>query len=86
MGGAKQNRRGKARDERSPACGVPGVIVSRQSVKGRNYFIERGANLGALPPFLPVATDIIGQPGATTFTDTNAFGAGPFFYRVGVQK
>jgi hypothetical protein len=52
---------------------------------GLNYFLERAANLGAQPPFFPLATNIIGQPGTTTFTDTNAGGAGPFFYRVGVQ-
>ena len=70
----------------SPASGAPGVIVSWQSVSGLNYFLERGTDLGAQPPFLPLATNIVGQPGTTTFTDTNAVGAGPFFYRVGVQE
>ena len=70
----------------SPATGAPGVIVSWQSVSGRNYFLERGTHLGAQPAFLPLATDIVGQPGTTTFTDTNAVSAGPFFYRVGVQE
>ena len=70
----------------NPATGAPGVIVSWQSVSGRNYFLERGTHLGAQPAFLPLATDIVGQPGTTTFTDTNAVSAGPFFYRVGVQE
>ena len=70
----------------SPASGASGVIVSWQSVGGLNYFLERGTDLGAQPPFLPLATNIVGQPGTTTFTDTNAVGAGPFFYRVGVQE
>lgn len=70
----------------SPASDVPGVVVSWQSVGGVNYFLERGTNLAVQPPFLPLSTNIAGQPGTTTFTDTNAIGPGPFFYRVGVQE
>jgi len=62
------------------------VIVSWQSVSGINYFLDRVTQLGAQPSFLPLAINIVGQPGPTTFTDTNAAGAGPFFYRVGVQE
>jgi hypothetical protein len=69
-----------------PASGAPGVVVSWQSVSGLNYFLQRGTGVGGQPPFLPLAANIVGQPGTTTFTDTNAVGAGPFFYRVGVQE
>jgi hypothetical protein len=70
----------------SPASGALGVIVTWQSVSGLNYYLERRTDLGAQPPFLPLATNIVGQPGTTTFTDTNAVGAGPFFYRIGVRE
>jgi hypothetical protein len=60
------------------------VTVSWQSVAGVNYFLKRSANLAS--PFTLVATNIIGQAGTTTYGDTNATGAGPFFYRVGVNS
>ncbi len=69
----------------SPTPAVSGVAVTWQSVNTRTYFLERSANLGAQPAFLPLATNIQGQTGTTTFTDTNAIGSGPFFYRVGVR-
>ena len=53
-----------------------------QSVSGVNYFLERSANL--VSPLTPFATNILGQAGTTSYADTNATGAGPFFYRVGV--
>jgi hypothetical protein len=59
------------------------ATVTWQSVAAVNYFLERSTNLGS--PFALIATNIIGQAGTTTYTDTNAVGAGPFFYRVGVK-
>jgi hypothetical protein len=43
-------------------------------------------NLTASPTFTPLATNILGQTGTTSFTDTNAVGAGPCLYRVAVEK
>ena len=60
------------------------VTVTWQSVVGVNYFLERSTNLWASPPFTLLAPNLPGQPGTTSFTDTSAFGTGPFFYRVGV--
>ena len=47
-----------------------------------NYVLERSANPKS--PFTLLATNILGQAGATSYPDTNAAGPGPFFYRVGV--
>ena len=63
---------------------VSGVTVSWQSVAGVNYILECSTNLSATQCFTSVAMNLPGQPGKTTYTDTNATGAGPFFYRVGV--
>ena len=47
-----------------------------------SYLVARSANLAV--PFTLVATNILGQVGTTTYADTNAAGAGPLLYRVGV--
>ena len=60
------------------------VTVSWPSLAGVNYFLERSTNLSATPSFTSLVTGIPGQPTTTTYTETNAVGVGPFFYRVGV--
>jgi hypothetical protein len=60
------------------------VTVTWQSVAGVNYFLERSTNLNL--PFTLLAAGIPGQSGMTTYTDSNAVGVGPFFYRVGVSN
>ncbi len=59
-----------------------GVRVSWQSVAGANYFLNFTTDLAS--SFTTIATNIAGQPGTTSYADTNAIGPGPFFYRVGV--
>jgi hypothetical protein len=58
-------------------------MVNWQSVAGVDYLLERSANLAT--PFTLLATNIVGQKGTTSYADTNATGAGPLFYRVGVR-
>ncbi|MCX6929468.1 MAG: hypothetical protein NT154_40575 [Verrucomicrobia bacterium] len=60
------------------------VTATCQNVTGVSYFLERSSNLSALPPFTPLATGIPGQSGTTSYSDTNADGLAPLFYRVGV--
>jgi hypothetical protein len=60
------------------------ITVTWQSVAGVNYFLERSTNLASSPLFTPLGANIPGQPGTTTYTDTNAAGASPHFYRAGV--
>ena len=67
------------------ATGHSGVTLSWPSSSTRNYFLQVSTNLAAHPAFLTLATNIIGQAGATIFADTNLPGTLPRFYRVGVQ-
>jgi len=60
------------------------ATVTWQSVAGVSYFLERSTNLGSIPPFTLLAPNLPGQPGSTSFTDTNAASLAPLFYRVGV--
>jgi hypothetical protein len=62
-----------------------GLAVSWQSMNNRTYLVQCSTNLSAVPAFVTIQSNIVGQSGTTTYTDTNAVGNGPFFYRVGVQ-
>jgi hypothetical protein len=67
----------------SPSITGTKLTVTWQSVAGVNYFLVRSTNPAA--PFTLLATNILGQAGTTSYTDTNATAPGPCFYRVGVK-
>jgi hypothetical protein len=68
-----------------PAAGGSGIVVTWQSVSGTNYYVQSATDLSVQPAFTTIQSNIVGQIGTTSYTDTNAVGPGPFFYRVGVQ-
>jgi len=62
------------------------VTVTWESVAGVNYYLLRSTNLSAQPPFGLVVSNLAGQAGVTTYTDTNAASLAPLYYRVGVGE
>jgi hypothetical protein len=62
------------------------VTVTWQSEAGVRYFLERGTNLAGHPAFSLLATNVLGQADTTTYTDTNAAGLSPRFYRLGIGE
>ena len=69
----------------APAPAGTNLTLAWPSATGRSYVLECSTNLGAAPPFFPLATNLPGQPGTTRFTVTNAAAAPPRFFRVGVE-
>jgi hypothetical protein len=61
------------------------LAVTWQSATGVIYFVERSTSLPFQRVFTPLATNIAGQVGTTTYIDTNAVVAEPAFYRVGIN-
>ena len=67
----------------NPASSGTNIVVTWQSVTNISYFLQRSPDLSP-GSFQPLATNIPGQSGTTSYTDTNAPAPGPWFYRVGV--
>ena len=68
----------------TPESDGTNVTVRWTSVTGVTYYVLRSTDLGPSLPFRLLATNIIGQTGTTSYTDTNATSLSPRFYRVGV--
>jgi len=64
---------------------LTGTTLTWQSVSNRTYFLQRSGDLLAQPAFSTIQSNIIGQSGTTSYTDTNSVETGPFFYRIGIQ-
>lgn len=58
------------------------VIFSWQGVAVVSYFLQWRTNPSSSSPFMPLATNLIDQPGITTFTHTNPPPSARCFYRV----
>lgn len=67
------------------ATNTSAIVISWQSVSNRTYFLQRATNLSPPTTFSTIQSNIPGLPNTTSYTDTNALGPGPFFYRIGVQ-
>jgi hypothetical protein len=67
----------------SPEIVAATVTLRWNSVAEKTYVIERAPS--PTGPFSILQSNIVGQAGVTSFVDRKDVGAGPFFYRVGVQ-
>ena len=70
----------------APAFVPASVTLTWSSVTNRSYALERATNLGGVPAFSVLQSNIAGLPGTTSWTDTNGVGSAPRFYRVRVEQ
>ncbi len=68
-----------------PTNNPSGIVVTWQSVANISYNLLRSTSLTSPPSFVAIQSNISGSTGTTSFTDTNIFGPGPFYYCIGVD-
>jgi len=67
-----------------PSWNASGLTLTWQSQDQVTYYIERSSGVSGAP-FSVIQSNIVGQAGMTSFTDTNTAGSKAFLYRVGLQ-
>lgn len=62
------------------------IVVTWKSVTNHTYYLQRASGTISPADFQTLAPSIPGLAGTTSYTDTNAMGPGPFFYRIGANS
>jgi hypothetical protein len=69
----------------APLLTPTNVILTWTSVTNRTYTLEQATNLSGEPAFSVLSSNLIGQPGTTSWADTNAPVSSPRFYQLRVS-
>ena len=83
--GTAPNDKTSALKMAAPVPGTNGITISWQSVSGISYSVQRCTNLAGNPPFITILSNVAGQPGTTSVTDTDVNNAAFRLYRVTVN-
>jgi hypothetical protein len=68
----------------SPAVSGANNAITWSSVTNRTYYVQRSGDLSQAD-FYSIQSNIVGQAGTTSFTDTTATNGDLLFYRIGIQ-
>ncbi len=69
----------------APVITPTNVTLTWTSVSNRTYTLEQASNLGGAPAFSVLRSNLVGLPGTTSWTDTNAPVSSPRFYQLRVS-
>jgi len=68
----------------TPAVTVTNATLTWSSVTNVTYYVQRSSDLSS-PNFSSIQSNLVGQAGFTSYTDTSATNGFNYYYRVGVQ-